>query len=75
MESLIRLSLSNVGMDELPSDASEDLTSYGLDSLMSALLFSELESTLKKDLITTNFTQESFRSIKNIEIFIKGNTK
>jgi acyl carrier protein len=75
MESLIRQSLSNVGMDELPSDSTEDLTSYGLDSLMSALLFSELEITLKKDLITTNFTQESFRSIKNIEIFIKGNTK
>lgn len=75
MESLIRQSLSNVGMDELPTDPADDLTSYGLDSLMSALLFSELESLIKKDLVTKDFTQDSFRSINNIETFIKGNTK
>ncbi len=75
MEAIIRDALLNVGLETLPEKATDDLSSYGLDSLTCALLFSELETATKRQLSTKDFTEESFRTIENIESFIKGNTK
>lgn len=71
----IKQALDNIGLESIPKDTSLNLYSQGLDSLMAALLFSELESLFETNLNTSLFKKESFESIDTIALFIKEASK
>ena len=70
----IRESLLAVGLESLPIGNNEELNAYGLDSLMVALLYSELEMRLGCSLDVSRFSVECFKSIDSIEKFITENS-
>ena len=70
MRQIIIDSLKKIGLESIPKSSDEELINYGLDSLMTVLLFSEIENQLNIKLSTENFNEKSFSSINNITVLM-----
>lgn len=68
----IKAVLSAAGLAELPEDINEDLTDYGMDSLMMVLSLGGLEKAFGLRVPAERFTPEAFRSIASIAEFLRS---
>ena len=72
MNDRIRAALGQAGLSPLPEKNDSLLADYGVDSLLLALLVSELEREFKFRIDPYDVEGDSFRSIDSIAEFLRG---
>lgn len=68
---IIKTCLNKAGLTDLPTNPNQNLSDYGMDSLLMVLTLAEIEKYLNKNIPVTNFNQNNFATINSIIVFLK----
>ncbi|NTX16077.1 acyl carrier protein [Myxococcus sp. CA051A] len=67
----IKKALRIAGMEELPSDTSEPLAAYGMDSLLMVLGVAALEKELSLRISGRDFSEQAFHSLDSLTAWLR----